>query len=384
MHMKLNTRFAVVSALALFVVAAFAATALAKPAKKVPSRVAACTNVSVAFLGPLTGPVAFLGQEQLSWGKFAVSEYNRINGTRFTMFEGDTQLQPARARTVARQIVSNKKIMAVIGASGSQSVVASAGLLAKAGLASISPSATRTSLTGGQFKTFFRDVPSDRIQAPTIVVFVKNKLKAKNVVVIDSQDAYSVPLADAVQKGLRLKGVKVSRESVAATDTDFSSLVTNVGNDTDVVVFATQTATAAQTLSNQLREQGKKAVVFGTDGAYSPDQFKPRQGYVSAFAADLHFLPSAKGLVNRYNKFSKNKSFGTFGPPTYLATWIAMNAIERACANGSASRAEVTKFVRVTRIPSIFGGTFRFTPRGDVRGGKFFIAKVTNGVYKPA
>ena len=376
----------IATAFAVLVSAVVVTAALAKatPQAQVPPAVAACTDVSLGALFPLTGPVAFLGQEQLSWMKFAVSEYNRANGTEFSIVEGDDQLQPARSRTVARQFVSNGKLMAVIGASGSQNVIASAGLFSKADLASISPSATRVSLTDGRFKTFFRPIPHDGVQAPTIVNYVKTKLKAKKVVVIDSQDAYSEPLSDGIQKGLRLKGVKVSRESVAATDTDFSSIVTNVADDTNVVVFATQTATAAQTLSQQLREQGKKAVVFGTDGAYSPAQYKPKLGYVSSFASDLHFLPSARGLVKKYNAFSKNKTFGTFGPPSYMAAWIAMTATTKACADGEASRAEVVKFVRSTNAPSILGGTIRFTPRGDVRGGEFFIAKITNGKYAPA
>lgn len=375
----------IATAIAVLASATVVAAAVAKTAvPAAPSQIAECTDVSIGALAPLTGPVAFLGQEQLSWEKFAVSEYNRTNGTKFAIVEGDDQLQPARSRTIARQFVSNEAIMAVVGAAGSQNVIASAGLFAKADLVTISPSATRTSLTDGRFKTFVRPIPSDAVQAPTIVSFVKTKLKAKKVVVIDSQDAYSEPLADAIQKGLRLKGVKVSRESVAATDTDFSSTVSNVDDDANVVVFATQTATAAQTLSQQLREQGKKAIVFGTDGAYSPAQFKPKLGYVSAFAADLHFLPSAKGIVKRYKAFSKNKTFGTFGPPAYMSAWIAMTAMTKACVVGDASRAEVVKFVRATNAPSILGGTTRFTPRGDVRGGSFFIAKITNGKYAPA
>jgi len=105
---------------------------------------------------------------------------------------------------------------------------------------------------------------------------------------------------------------------------------------------------------------------------------------VSAFAADLHFLPSARGIVRRYNAFSKNKTFGTFGPPAYMSAWVAMAAITKACADGEASRAEVVRFVRTTNAPSILGGTIRFTPRGNIRGGSFFIAKITNAKYAPA
>jgi ABC-type branched-subunit amino acid transport system substrate-binding protein len=190
-----------------------------------------------------------------------------------------------------------------------------------------------------------------------------------------------VPLSQSVARGLEARNINVDRESVAADETDFSSIVANVGNNVDVVVFATQTPSAAQTLSQQLREQGKRAVVFGTDGAYSPTQYKPNSGYVSSFANDLRFLQSARSIVRAYNRYSRNRAFGTFGPPSYMATWVAMNAIRNACSDGRVNRAEVTRNVRSTNVPSILGGRVRFTTRGDVRGAKFYIFRVTNGNY---
>jgi branched-chain amino acid transport system substrate-binding protein len=344
-------------------------------------QVAACTNVSLGVLAPLTGPAGFLGQEQISWVRFAASQYNRANRTRFKVTPGDSQLSASLARTVGRRFVSNRNVMAVIGGSTSQSVISSAGLFERVGLASISGSETRVDLTNGQFSTFFRVVPHDGIQAPSIVNFVAGELNADNVVVLDSQDDYSVPLSQAVARGLNARNVNADRESVAADETDFSSIVANVGNNVDVVVFATQTASAAQTLSNQLREQGKRAVVFGTDGAYSPTQFKPNSGYVSSFANDLRFLASARSIVRAYNRYSNNRAFGTFGPPSYMAAWVSMNAIRTACNDGRATRPEVSRIVRRTNVPSILGGRVRFTARGDVRGAKFYIFRVQNGNY---
>ena len=334
-------------------------------------------------MGPLTGPAGFLGQEQISWLRFGVQKYNKANGTRFKVVPGDTQLKAPVARTLARRFVSDSKIMAVVGGSESQAVVVSGNLFERAGLASISGSATQTDLTNGQFKTFFRVVPNDAIQGPQIVTYVVRNLKANNVVIVDSQDDYSLPLASAISRGLRARNVTVSRESVSADDTDFSSIVANVGSNVDVVVFATQVATAANTLSNQLREQGKKAVVFGTDGAYSPSQFKPRSGYVSVFAPDPHFDPGARALVREYNRYSKNKAFGAFGPATYMAGLAATTAITKACADGQTTRAEVTLQTRRTNIPSIFGGRLRFSAKGDPLPTKFVIYRITNGKYSP-
>ena len=374
------------AAFAVVACAVAATVAVAKPAEQAsPAQLADCTNVSLGFLGPLTGVAGFLGQEQLSWLKFGVQKYNKANGTRYAIVEGDTQLKAPVARTVARRFVSDAKIMTVIGGSESQAVRVSGKLFAAANLASVSGSATAVDLTKGHpYRSFFRAVPNDAIQGPDVVAFVSRNLKARNVVVIDSQDDYSVPLSAAISRGLRARNVTVSRESVSADDTDFSSVVANVGNNVTVVVFATQVASAANTLSNQLREQGKRAIVFGTDGAYSPSQFKPRSGYVSVFAPDLHFDPSARRIIAEYRRFVKKDESGAYGPATYMAGYVAMDAIRRACANGSATRAEVVQKTRSTNVPSIIGDNIRFDAKGDLKGGgEFVIYKITNGKYSP-
>lgn len=378
-------RVSIALGVAFLVAATIAATAIARPAESAgptASEAINCRGASLGFAGPLTGPAAFLGQEQISWSRFAALQFNRQFKTSFKIVQGDTQLSASLARTVGRQFVSNSNVLGVIGPSTSQAVISSAGLFKTAKLAAVSGSATRTDLTtAGKFPTFFRVVPNDFVQSPSIVNFAVTKLKAKKVVVIDSQDDYSTALSKGVAYRFRLKRVQVQTESVAATDTDFSSLVTNVGNDVDVVVFATQTAAAAQTLSQQLREQGKRAVVLGTDGAYSPGVFKPRNGYVSSFAPDIRLVRGGAATVKAYNAFSKNKTFGTFGPPSYMATWVLMSAINTACQDGTATRAEVSANVKRTRLPSILGGQVRFTSKGDVAGAKFYVFKITNGRY---
>ncbi len=227
-------------------------------------------------------------------------------------------------------------------------------------------------------------MPHDGIQGPQIVTFVAGNLNAEQVVVIDSQDDYSLPLASAITRGLRgARSSTVSRESVSADDTDFSSIVANVGNDVDVVVFATQVASAANTLSNQLREQGKNAVVFGTDGAYSPSQFKPRRGYVSVFAPDPHFDPGARRLIREYNRYSKNKSFGAFGPATYMAGLVAMNAIEKACDDGTSESGRDRPGCSADEHPVDLRRQNPVLQKGDPLPTRFVIYRINNGKYAP-
>src|SRR6266536_951793 len=106
---------------------------------------------SVGFEGPITGPVAPLGTEQLHFAQLAVSMDNAANKTKISLVQGDTQLQPAQATTVTQQFISNSSILAVVGPAGSQEVEAVGPLMARPGMAFISGSATAAALTTGKY-----------------------------------------------------------------------------------------------------------------------------------------------------------------------------------------------------------------------------------------
>src|SRR6202161_2754000 len=124
-----------------------------------------CT-ASIGFEGPITGPVATLGDEQLHFAELAVAMDNTANKTKITLVQGDTQLQPAQATTVAQQFISNSKMVAVVGPAGSQEVEAVGPLFARAGMGFISGSATAAALTTGKDPTFLRVVSKDSVQGP--------------------------------------------------------------------------------------------------------------------------------------------------------------------------------------------------------------------------
>jgi branched-chain amino acid transport system substrate-binding protein len=342
-----------------------------------------CT-ASIGIMGPFTGDVAAIGQEQLNWAKFAVDQFNEERGTTFTLEEGDTQLDPAQAATVAPQFVSNSDIQAVVGPAGSQEVEAVGSIYGNAGMAFISPSATATNLTE-DFDTFFRVVPTDADQGPTDATYMAEELGAQNVLIIDDQSSYSTGLADSTTAALEEAGVTVSRESVSQDQTDFSALVSAVADDTDVVFLPWQVAANAQLFGNQLAEQGKEAVIFGSDGLFSPDDFKIAGSYVSSFAPDITGLddPAIQELVTAFEQ--EYGDFGTFGPPTYAATTVVMEAATAVCEGGE----EPTREAILEQMPetnleeSILGQPITFTENGDIEDATFFIFQVgEDGSYE--
>jgi branched-chain amino acid transport system substrate-binding protein len=340
-------------------------------------------SASIGIEAPITGQVAQLGGEQLHFAQFAIDKYNQDHGTEFKLVQGDTQLTPAQATTVTQQFISNDKIVAMLGPAGSQEVSAIGPLAKRADLTMISGSATSADLTdGGKYPTFFRVVPRDDVQGPTDAKHIIDALHAKHVMVVDDQTSYSTGLAGAVEPLLKQAGVQVDHESVNQKQTDFSSIVSKVTPSIDVVFLPWQVATNTEQFGQNLREQGKKAVIVATDGSYSPDQFKTPGSYVSSFAPDIAAIPEDASIAEKVK--AKYGSFGTYGPPLYAAATVAASAIDAVCKSGQTpSRSNVLEQVKKTNQPSsILGQPMRFDAKGDLVGAKFFIFKVgADGKY---
>ncbi|MGH3023585.1 MAG: branched-chain amino acid ABC transporter substrate-binding protein [Gaiellaceae bacterium] len=342
-----------------------------------------CT-AAIGIMGPFTGDVAAIGQEQLNWAKFAVDRFNEERGTTFSLVEGDTQLDPAQAATVAPQFVSNSDILAVVGPAGSQEVEAVGAIYGNAGIAFISPSATATNLTE-DFETFFRVVPTDADQGPTDAAYMAEELGAQNVLIIDDQSSYSTGLADSTTAALEEAGATVSRESVSQDQTDFSALVSGVADDTDVVFLPWQVAANAQLFGNQMAEQGKDAVIFGSDGLFSPDDFSIAGSFVSSFAPDITGLddPAIQELVAAFEE--EYGDFGTFGPPTFAATTVVMEAATAVCESGEEPSREniLAQMAETNLTESILGQPIAFDENGDIQDATFFIFQVgEDGSYE--
>src|SRR6476619_2673173 len=297
-------------------------------------------TITLPLVTPVTGGAGFLGAEQGSWAKYAVKRLAGPLGLKIKFVLGDTPVEqgPAPAQALAQKYVADKSVLVVLGPSTSGAVAASSTTYFSAKIAHISPSATRTSLTQGSPKeatpAFFRVVPGDYIQGPSDANYMIKTLKVKKVVLLDFQEPYSTGLSDAVESVLKKNGVATVRLSAPNTTTDYSAYVTKVPADADIVFFPTQKPPDAQTFAQQLLEQGKKAKVFGGDGSNDSSQFKVPGSYVSNFAPDITGIPADAALVSGWKKDNPGKSVGSFGPPSYGAAQIALNAIKLACAKG--------------------------------------------------
>ena len=384
----------VIAVSALTAVSAIAASVATADSTRVASPAAPnCKLATIALTGPYTGPAGTAGLDQRNWGRVFLTNWNAgraIPGvpagyrrTKLKAVEADTQLNPQVSATVAVQLRSNRDVLAVNGFSGSQENVAGGPILRRGGLAFVSGSATRASLTdpstpdGGVLKNGFfrRVVPNDNFQARTDVTFMRQKLgvgSGDRVMTVDSAEAYSVPLITLMSNLLRSAGIEVDRQSQPDTTTDFTALANRaVAQRVEAVAFATQVASNAQLFLQQLKARGFTGAFIGTDGTFDSTNFKVPGAYISSFSLDINDVPVARPFVNQFKaRFGDTISFGA---PSFVAVQMMAMGISNACKDGRVSRAEVRREIgKVSIRNSLLGKPVAFDKAGDVKGGVGF------------
>jgi branched-chain amino acid transport system substrate-binding protein len=345
-------------------------------------------SAAIAVEGPLTGPVAQVGLEQLHFAQLAVANDNTADQTNVTLAQDDTQLTPSIAVSKTESVIASSAV-GVAGPAGSQEVEAVGPLFGKAGLAFISGSATLPALAAdGKNPTFFRVVPDDNVQGPQDANYIISHLKPKAVLMIDDDEAYSQGLVSVMTPILKKAGIKVNHQTLNGTDTGatlanaIKSLVTSQLNPAETVtVLPWQAATNAQQFGLDAKQQGKKTILFGTDGTNSPPQFKIPGSYVSAFGPDISTSTSTldKSIVSGVAKYGP---YGSFGLPVYEATDVLMKAIASVCKAGQTpSRSNVLAAVKKTTIAASanpLGIPVSFASNGNLAGNYGYLFHISS------
>jgi branched-chain amino acid transport system substrate-binding protein len=340
---------------------------------------------SIGLMAPFTGPAASIGTDQVAWAQYYQRTYNATHSTKIKFVNEDTMLGAANgtAESVkgAQALGSNRSVLGVVGPAGSNEVKATTGALKGAGLGFVSGSATNTQITldGTRTGYFFRTVPPDSSQSLSVSAYIVNKLKAKKVYIVDDQEAYSIGLADEVESQLKAKGVTVGRDGVSQQQSDFSAIINKIPRDTEVVYLPWQLPPKGQAFGQQMKSLGRASVkLMGSDGLFDP--------LFSGLGSNVYdsFFP-INPTDKRVKAFRKlHGATELFGAPSYVATQVVAGAIDRACANGTASRAEVRAQIRKTKISkkvSLLGLPVAFDRHGDMIKKPFGIYHSVNGVF---
>src|ERR1700741_1837305 len=271
------------------------------------------TEVKIGHVGPLTGGIAHLGNDNENGARLAVEEANaakiKIDGkdVKFVFVAEDDQADPKVGTTVAQKMV-DAKVAGVVGHLNPGTSIPASPIYSQAGIPVISGSATNPKLTEQGFKTQFRVVGPDDQQGPAIASYLATNNKPQTVAVIDDATAYGEGIANEVEKTLKAAKITVlPREKGTDKTTDWKAILTKLrGRNPDAVFYGGMDATGGP-LMKQGRELGIKAVFAFGDGACTDEMAKLAgeaaegllcsQAGIPVAAADKKFLQAHKKKV---------------------------------------------------------------------------------------
>ena len=364
MNKKIVSGFAIVAAATL----AFGAVATA------PANAAPKTEVTLAFMGPLTGPDAQLGQDQYPGAEWAIALYNATNPkTKVKLIKADSQCDGTVAANIAPGVAANKAVIGVIGTSCSGEARNSFPAYKAAGLTMVAPSASAVSLTDPKapdrgFPIFHRVVAHDGFQAPALVRYATKGVSSPKIYLVDDQTTYGAGLIKYAMAPAKKIGV-AGTDSVPRGTADWTSVASKVkASGANVVIYGGYTSEAAK-FFKALRDGGYTGILAAGDGVNTSDfpdlAGKAAEG-VRLTAADVPFENLlTKDELASFTKITGVKVPGLYSTTAYNAARVFLTCIEQ----GKLTRSAIQVCVNNTTFKGAGGSSIKFNRYGDIIGG---------------
>lgn len=317
----------------------------------------------IAFAAPLTTPQSIVGLPVLRTVELAAADA-RERGIDVEVLPVDDREDEAVAATVAREVVADQCVIAVVGHKNSGPSKAAAPIYAEAGLPQVTQSSTDNSLSRSGWRTFFRLCADNERQAAVAAVFAhRQRPGARTFAVHDGTD-YGRPLVAAFARELEeLGGQPVRVFAMHVGQEDFSEIVAEIRAGRAEVVDLGATEIESSKLMRALHAARVHPMVISSEGG--PDSPIVRlagaagEGSVHLYAGSN---PSSTASALRLVKRCRD-SFGE--TPSYVVEcYDAVNVIAAGLQAGAASRSELRDAIAATDVEGITG-RIRFAANGD-------------------
>lgn len=330
-------------------------------------------TVKIGNVAPLTGPNAHLGKDNENGARLAVEEINQqglmINGKKITLeFVGEDDASDPKQGTQVAQKLVDQKVVAIVGHLNSGVSIPASKIYSDAGIVQLSPSSTNPEYTNQGFKTTYRLVGTDAQQGPVLARFAIDKLKAKNIAIVDDSTQYGKGLADEFEKTIIASGGKiVIHEATNDKATDFKAILTNIkSKKPDIILYGGMDATGGP-FAKQAKELGINVKIIGGDGICSPTLAQLAGDAAvnvicSTVGVPKESLANGETFLKNYQK-RFNAEVQIYSPMAYDAVMVIVDAMKRA---NSTEAAAILSAMPATNYAGL-SGQIAFDAKGDLK-----------------
>jgi branched-chain amino acid transport system substrate-binding protein len=268
-------------------------------------------EIVVGEFGTLTGGEATFGQSTNKGLRMAFDEVNAaggVKGKKIKLITYDNQGKPDESAAVVKRLITQDKVVAIIGEVASQRSLAAAPIAQQYKVPMISPSSTNPKVTEvGNY--VFRICFIDPFQGAVMAKFMLENLKLKTVAILrDVKNEYSIGLADTFVQEVKSRGGNVVLDvSYQANDIDFKAQLTQIKSKNPDAIFVPGYYTDAGLITVQARQLGIKSIFLGGDGWDSPKLHEiAKEAANGAYFSNHYATDSSEPVVQEFiQKFQK-------------------------------------------------------------------------------
>jgi branched-chain amino acid transport system substrate-binding protein len=343
-------------------------------------------KIPIGEVGSFTGATATFGISTHQGIELATKELNAqggLLGKQVEIIKYDDQGKEEEAATATNRLITQHKVVAVLGEVASKRSKAMAPIAQSNKIPMVSPSSTNPEVTRiGDY--IFRVCFIDPFQGAVMAKFSYDTLKARKVAILrDVGEDYSVGLADAfVETFKKLGGTIISDESYTANDMDFKAQLTSIRSKKPDAVFVPGYYTQVGLIARQARELGLSVPLMGGDGWDSPALFEIGGKSIEGSYISNHYSPDdTSAVVQNFIKRFK-EAYGVIpdglAAQGYDAALVLFDAIKRAnSVNSKAIRDALAS------TKDFQGVTGKITIDSDRNASKSAVVlKVEKGAFK--
>ena len=300
-------------------------------------------EVVIGEYASMTGPTATFGQSSHEGIMLAVEELNQAGGVLgkpIKIITEDDRGEQQEAVTAVQKLISQDKVVAVLGEIASKRSLAGGGVCQKSKIPMLSPASTNPAVTQvGDY--IFRVCFTDDFQGAVCAQFAQKKGWKKVAVFTDVANDYSKGLTKVFKETYpKAGGQIVAEESYREGDNDFKSQLQKMKSASVDAVFLPGYYTDVGKILRQARESGFGVPFFGGDGWDDPQTYLKLGSIADGCYFTNHYAADDKraevqAFIGRYGAKYKNPD-GTAKIPDamgicgYDAARVLVDAIKRA------------------------------------------------------
>ncbi|WP_304239420.1 ABC transporter substrate-binding protein [Phascolarctobacterium succinatutens] len=312
-------------------------------------------TIKVGGLLEMTGGSASFGISGKNGIDLALKKINEkgvLGGNKLSLVVADTKSEASEATNGMQKLISQDKVVAVIGPNQSSAVIASGAINNGAKVVDITPMGTNPDVTVDpktkQVKPYsFRTCFIDPFQGTVMASFASNELKVKRAAIyIDNTSDYAKGLAQFFKENfVKNGGQVVIEEAYLQKDTDFKSTLTKIKAAKPDFIYIPGYYQEVGLIVKQAREMGITVPMAGGDGWDSAKlpEIAGKAALENTFFSSL-YSPDDTSDLNKEFVAEYKKAYNTnpdvFAALAYDSTLLVAKAIEDA---GSADPAKIAE-----------------------------------------